>query len=315
MLNRAGREFDWQANATCTTIGHMFTPDQYELIDFGQHRKLERFGPLLLDRPAPNAPSYAPSSPETWRQATARYLRPQRGDGVWHAAQGQPTTTHVAWQQLMFELRLTPFGHVGLFPEQALCWSWIQDQVAASQVSLGRPLQVLNLFAYTGGSSLAAAAAGAQVTHVDAAHNIVDWARLNAQHSSLAHASIRWIVEDAAAFVRREVRRGKRYDAIILDPPSYGHGPQGQAWKIDKHLEPLLIDCRALLHSPEQLHPAPRFLLLTCHSPGYHAAKLTNLLSLLTAPLHSGRISAQPLYLHARDRRKLACGVQARWPA
>lgn len=293
----------------------MFTPDQYELIDFGQHRKLERFGALLLDRPAPNAPSHLPSQPETWRQATARYLRPQRGDGIWQSSESLPATADVTWRQLVFELRLTPFGHVGLFPEQASCWSWIQDQVTACQASLGRPLQVLNLFAYTGGSSLAAAAAGAQVTHVDAARNIVDWARLNAQRSSLEHASIRWIVEDAAAFVRREVRRGKRYDAIILDPPSYGHGPQGQAWKIDKHLEPLLLDCRALLSCHERLQPAPSFLLLTCHSPGYHAAKLTNLLTMLTARLQRGRVSATPLALQASDRRKLVCGVQARWPA
>lgn len=286
----------------------MFTPDEYQLIDFGQERKLERFGALLVDRPAPNAPSSPPVNRAAWRTASARFIRPQRGEGHWEFAAAAIEAGQVSWQRLVFELRFTPFGHVGLFPEQAYCWAWIQHQVQLSQAVLGRPVKVLNLFAYTGGSSLAAAAAGAEVTHVDAARNIVEWARHNARLSALDNAPVRWIVEDAMLFVSREVRRNKQYDALILDPPSYGHGPQGQVWKIEKHLEPLLRACRELLL------PQPRFLLLTCHSPGYHASLLAQLLTMLIPTAGPHRLLAEPLDLLAADQRRLPTGALARWP-
>jgi 23S rRNA (cytosine1962-C5)-methyltransferase len=167
---------------------------------------------------------------------------------------------------------------------------------------------VLNLFAYTGGSTLAAAAAGASVTHVDAAKNIVAWARRNAELSGLADAPIRWIAEDATTFVRREVRRGNRYDGLILDPPSYGHGPKGEVWKVERHLAPLLTSCRDLLSDRRA------FLLLTCHSPGFGPAELEALLADTIFGSCQGGVVARELSITAADARKFVCGAVARWP-
>jgi 23S rRNA (cytosine1962-C5)-methyltransferase len=204
------------------------------------------------------------------------------------------------------ELRLTPFGHVGVFPEQAENWDWIARKVAEGGIAEGRPLKALNLFAYTGGATLAAAAAGAEVTHIDAARNTVAWARKNAELSRLAEAPIRWITEDARKFVARELRRGSAYDAVILDPPTYGHGAKGEAWKIDEHLPPLLAHC-AQLTADRRI-----FFLLTSHSPGYGATELTQFLSQagIATP---DQLEAFPLELTTNDGRTLPSGFAARW--
>ena len=179
-------------------------------------------------------------------------------------------------------MKRTDFGHVGLFAEQAENWDWLRAG------SLPDRLRVLNLFAYTGGSSLAAAAAGAEVTHVDAAQNIVAWARRNAELSGAADAPIRWIAEDAPKFVTRELRRGNRYDAVVLDPPSYGHGTHGEVWRLSKHLPHLLRLCGELTESPRQ------FMLLTCHTPGYGPARLAEM---ATDALGPGRVTARDMTL------------------
>jgi 23S rRNA (cytosine1962-C5)-methyltransferase len=211
-------------------------------------------------------------------------------------------------QYLSFQLQASPFGHVGLFVEQRACWDWIARQVAMPRAASGRRLRVLNLFAYTGGSTLAAAAAGAQVVHIDAARNIVERARRNADLSGLANRPIRWIVEDATKFCQRELKRGNCFDAVILDPPSYGHGPKGEPWKISEHLLPLVKMCGELTAASRA------FVLATCHTPGIGPAELA---AYLAEGLfgHCGQpTAAGELFLQTRDGRRLPSGVYARWP-
>jgi 23S rRNA (cytosine1962-C5)-methyltransferase len=206
---------------------------------------------------------------------------------------------------IRLELRLTPFGHVGLFPEQQDNWQWIAQRV--KEHARAGEVRVLNLFAYTGGSTLAAAAAGAHVTHVDAAKNVVDWARRNAAWSGLSDVPIRWIAEDARKFVSRELRRGNRYDAVILDPPSYGHGPKGEAWKIDEHLPPLLLDCARLTEGRRA------FFVLTCHSPGYDGDQLASALMEAGVGADVASMETAPLQLMDDRGRALSGGFAARW--
>ena len=284
-------------------------PD-YELLDFGAGRKLERFAEWVLDRPAPGADGPIERK-ELWRSATARYTGDRTTDGVWTpAVEKWPVATcefRVEWEQeKRFRLQLSPLpsGQVGVFPEQLSNWQWIARQITKSQAAL----KVLNLFAYTGASTLAAAVAGAEVTHVDAAKSMVARARENAAASGLANAPIRWIVEDAVKFCRREVKRCNQYDAVILDPPSYGHGPKGEPWSIKRDLLPLLELCREL--TAGQL----RFALCTCHTPGIGPAELSAYLSEGLFG-HCGQPpQTGALYLEARDGRKLESGTFARWP-
>ncbi len=284
----------------------MFLPDQYQLLDFGHARRLERFGPVLLDRPCPTAEGTEPSTLQAWQHADARYERGPADSpdaGQWTPCGVPGDSWAVTWQALSFELRRTAQGQVGLFPEQAENWDWIGQRVRAAR----RPLRVLNLFGYTGASTLAAAAAGAEVTHVDAAKNIVNWARRNAAQCRLAEAPIRWIVEDAVKFVRRELRRGNRYDAVILDPPSYGHGAHGEVWRLSKHLDGLLHLCAQLTASERE------FILLTCHTPGFGPMRLQAMLQEALGPDLGGHTTAETLLLRTADGRTLPCGTMARW--
>jgi 23S rRNA (cytosine1962-C5)-methyltransferase len=226
----------------------MFAPDQYELVDFGMGRKLERFGPYLLDRPALAAGDYVQRLPDLWQQADSRYARTSGETGEWRGKSDLPASWTIRHEPFALEIKPTPFGHLGVFPEQAENWDWIGERVRAFvAASPERRPKVLNLFAYTGGSTLAAAAAGAEVVHVDAAANTVAWARRNAELSGLSAAPIRWIVEDARKFVDRERRRGNRYDMIIADPPAYGHGPKGESWQILRDWTTLFAAMSSLL--------------------------------------------------------------------
>ena len=290
---------------------------EYELLDFGDGRILERYGSVVLNRPCPAADGAAKSRPDLWTAATARFRGPRTGDGSWTPPLRSWTPAdwclahHVLDRSLVFRLRLEalPSGQVGVFPEQRENWNWIARQVAQPRPALERPLKVLNLFAYTGGSTLAAAAAGAEVVHIDAARSSVERARDNAALSGLAERPIRWIVEDAMKFCRRELKRGNRYDGVILDPPSYGHGPQGQPWKIESDLLPLLAACGELTAESRA------FLLVTCHSPGIGPAELSAYVSEGIFG-HCGQPpAAGELALASGDGRRLPAGVFARWPA
>lgn len=282
----------------------MFTPEDYALIDFGEGRRLERFRGVLVDRPCPAADGVRRSAPVVWERADLRYERIAAGQGKWRRRQSCREPWSIRHGGLQLELRPTAVGQVGVFPEQAENWDWIEAQVRRA----GHPLRVLNLFAYTGGATLAAAAAGAELVHLDAAKTVVAWARRNAELSNLSGATIRWIVEDAVKFVEREVRRGRRYDAVILDPPSYGHGPQGEAWKIEKGLDDLLSHCAALTAG------RPAFILLSCHSPSIGPGRLRACLAASFPGLSRAAIRVQPLRLRAADGRELPSGLAASWP-
>ncbi len=245
--------------------------DQYALLDFGEGRKLERFGPIVLDRPCPAAQvcgrSLASKRIETasaqpsafvaeffdWERADVRL----DNEGRLVAGQAPRKDWQCRCGPLVFGLKLTPFGHVGLFPEQIANWRWLTAHVAQYQQATPREFTALNLFAYTGGTTLCLAAAGARVVHVDASAPAVKWARANAQASGMAELPIRWIVEDARKFVSRELRRGNHYDVVVLDPPSFGHGAAGERFTIEAHLPELLDNCLQLLE------PAQGSLLLS----------------------------------------------------
>jgi len=281
----------------------------YQLLDFGNARRLERFGPWVLDRPCPAAENLTPADPQAWQQATAVYDGTRATAGKWSPAPNkweQQTCTIQLDSQLdtTFELTPLPSGQIGIFPEQLENWHWIAKQIKSNN----RPLKVLNLFAYTGGSTLAAARAGAEVTHVDAAKSMVARARTNAAASDLADHPIRWIVEDALKFCRREVKRSNHYDAVILDPPSYGHGPKGEAWSIRRDLLPLLELCGELTATSRA------FILCTCHTPEIGPAELSAYLS----DGIFGHCGQPPktgtLCLTTAANKKLPSGTYARWP-
>jgi 23S rRNA (cytosine1962-C5)-methyltransferase len=283
----------------------MFTADQYQLLDFGRGRKLERFGPIVLDRPSPAAEGSAPVlAAPLWQQAHARFERTSAEAGRWVCVAKPQSTWQISHESITLAIKLTDFGHVGVFPEQAENWDWLARQVRRAS----RPLRLLNLFAYTGGSTLTAAAAGAEVVHVDAAKSAVAWARKNAELSGVGQAPIRWIIEDAATFAARELRRGNRYDGVILDPPSYGHGPKGQSWKLSSDLAPLLSTCAELVGR------SPALLLLTCHTPGFGSAELEAMVSETFFGACQQGVTAKELVLTSDDGRRLPCGSVARWP-
>ena len=281
----------------------MCDADQYSLVDFGEGRKLERFGPYLIDRPCAAARDVARAATDSWLHADARFERTGKNQGIWKGKTLCPWVFE--YKSLSFELKPTPFGHLGIFVEQAENWSWLQRQIRRLPVGHAR---VLNLFAYTGGSTLAAATAGAEVIHVDAARNVVDWARRNAHLSGLADASIRWIAEDAVKFVQRELRRGSQYNGIILDPPSYGHGRRGEVWQLKRDLLPLLKMCGELTQENRS------FVLLSCHTPGYGLPEISASLSDAIFQDCGAATASRRLVLLSEDGRKLRSGVVCRWP-
>lgn len=245
---------------------HLLTPYEwkdYELIDSGDFEKLERFGRYVTARPEPQAIWHKSLSQVEWHKLADAYFEKTKGSeerGNWHCKPSMPESWWIRYESGMLDIRmrlgLTSFKHVGIFPEQAVNWRFIADCVAR----MGQGVKVLNLFAYTGGASLAAKAAGADVTHVDSVRQVVTWSRENMERSGLT--DIRWVIEDAKAFVRREVKRGRQYAGIILDPPAYGRGPKGEKWILESDLTPLLEDCARLL-SPEH-----NFLVLNLYSMG-----------------------------------------------
>lgn len=269
------------------------------LLDCGDGRRLDRFGGVVLDRPAPAVEGETPLDPPAWRRAVARY---ERGGG-WYGRSVPEEPWIVGVEGLRLELRLTDTGQVGLFPEHVPLWRWVARRAEARS-----GLRLLNLFAYTGGLTLAAARAGASVTHVDGSRTAVAWARRNAELSGLADAPVRWIADDAAVFVARELRRGRRYDGVVLDPPSYGHGGRGGVWRLEERLPDLLRSCSALLED------GSGFLVLTAHTPGWDGARLgTSLLEAFPPEVRRrGALETGALSLDAVSGAILPAGAFAR---
>ena len=275
----------------------------YELLSCGGGEKLERWGRQILVRPDPQAIWEADKRSKLWRQANARYSRSSTGGGHWEK-NDLPQSWPIRYKELTFQVKPMNFKHTGLFPEQAVNWDFVMDKIRKAD----RPIRVLNLFAYTGGATVACAKAGAAVCHVDAAKGMVAWAKDNARLSGLSDAPIRWIVDDCAKFVEREIRRGKTYDAIIMDPPSYGRGPGGEVWKLEESLYPFVKLCAGVLSDK------PLFVLINSYTTGLAPSVLGYLLHLLVAEKYGGTVSWDELGLPVTATgMALPCGATGRW--
>ncbi len=295
--------------------------DGYELLDSGDGEKLERYGGVIMARPDPQALWKKRLPHNEWQKVKARFAIPglvvknfteqkSRGrtraaaNAQWELASGVPQKWKTDFAGLSFWIRPTAFKHTGLFPEHAPNWQWIGEKISGAR----RPVSVINLFGYTGGATLAAAKAGAAVTHVDGSRVAVAWARENAEASGLKDAPIRWIVDDARAFLKREIKRGKRYDGIIIDPPAFGHGSDGDLWKIEDDFLPFLDLCKTAMT------PAPLFFLMNGYASGYSAIAYKNNLEMLMRGA-KGTIEMGELTIRetGADGRLLPCGIFARW--
>ena len=284
----------------------MWIADQwkdYAVLDASGGEKLERWGQYLLVRPDPQVIWNTPKKDPGWKKPDARYARSSSGGGQW-LQNALPERWQVRYKDLTFNVKPMNFKHTGVFPEQAANWDFIQKVIR----SAGRPVRVLNLFAYTGGATLAAAAAGAEVCHVDAAKGMVAWAKENAKSSGLAEKPVRWIVDDCAKFVEREIRRGRRYDAVIMDPPSYGRGPSGEIWKLEQDLYPFLQLVTGVLSDD------PLFFIINSYTTGLAPSVLTYLLDTLVTARFGGASESAELGLPVRDSGLvLPCGSTGRW--
>lgn len=277
----------------------------YELIDCGRGEKLERWGDQLLVRPDPQAIWNTPRTHPGWKHPHGRYARSSSGGGQWEK-KDMPERWTIRYGGLTFNIKPMNFKHTGLFPEQAANWDFAMEQIRRA----GRPIRVLNLFAYTGGATVACAKAGASVCHVDAAKGMVQWAKENAQLSGLGSKPARYIVDDALKFVLREQRRGRTYEGILMDPPSYGRGPDGQVWKLENEVFSLVEECAKLLSE------APLFFLINGYTTGLQPAVLRNLLIKTVVRARGGRAEADEVGLPvARGGVVLPCGASGRWEA
>jgi 23S rRNA (cytosine1962-C5)-methyltransferase len=287
----------------------LFVSDEwqdYELIDAGDGEKLERWGGFILRRPDPQVIWPATAETSQWNNASAEYHRSASGGGTWREKVKLPDRWTVGYKDLKFYIKPTGFKHTGLFPEQAVNWQWMMDKIKTA----GRPIKVLNLFAYTGGASVACAYAGAEVCHVDAAKGMVQWAKENVALSKLSDRSVRFITDDVFKFVQREERRGSHYDAIIMDPPSYGRGPSGEMWKLETNLFPFVESCMSILT------PNPLFMLINSYTTGLSASVLTNILTLTMQAKYKGKITSGEIGLPiTASGLNLPCGILGRWEA
>lgn len=284
----------------------MWTADKwedYEVIDTSGGEKLERWGKYLLVRPDPQVIWDTPKTNPGWKKRNGHYHRSPKGGGEWEFFQ-LPDEWSIRYKELTFRLKPFNFKHTGLFPEQAANWDWFTALIREAK----RPVSVLNLFAYTGGATLAAASAGAKVTHVDASKGMVAWAKENAAASGLGNAPIRWLVDDCVKFVEREIRRGNTYDAIIMDPPSYGRGPKGEIWKIEESIFPF-IGLTAKILSENAL-----FYLINSYTTGLQPAVLSYMINTAIVPRFGGRVISGEIGLPVKENGLiLPCGASGRW--
>ena len=277
----------------------------YEILDMANGEKLERWNNIYLIRPDPQIIWREKSYPEKWKQANARYNRSSTGGGNWQKYKKIPEAWQVKYKNLIFNIKPMGFKHTGLFPEQAVNWDWMIEKIK----NAGREIKVLNLFAYTGGATVACSYAGASVCHVDSSKGMVAWAKENVASSGLENRPIRYIVDDVTKFVQREIRRGNKYDAIIMDPPSYGREKNGEVWQFENNIADLVELCRKVLSEK------PLFFLINSYTTGISSKVLENIL-ILKLNMKHGKLSAGEIGLPMKDSKLvLPCGIFGRWEA
>lgn len=280
--------------------------NDYTLIDCTDGEKLEYWGRILLRRPDPQAIWQVKSENTLWDTPDAWYHRNSSGGGQWEYLNHVPESWRIKYKSLTFNVKPMGFKHTGLFPEQAVNWDWFSALIKNAH----RPIRLLNLFAYTGGATAAALLAGAEVVHVDASKGMVAWAKDNVKASGLANRPVRFIVDDVLKFVKREYRRGRRYEAIIMDPPSYGRGPSGEVWKIENELAGLVVECMKILSDE------PLFFLINSYTTGMSQTVISNLLNLTLCRDFGGQVTSDEIGIPIKSNNlALPCGISTRWQA
>ncbi len=278
--------------------------NDYELLDCSDGERLERWGNVILIRPDPQVIWKTPKKHPMWKNAHARYLRSSTGGGHWEILKKTPDAWRIGYGDLSFNVKTMGFKHTGLFPEQAVNWDYTMELIR----NAGRPVKVLNLFGYTGGATVACLKAGAQVVHVDASKGMVQWGKENAVASGIADRPVRWIVDDCIKFVQREIRRGNKYDIIIMDPPSYGRGPGGEVWKLEDEVYSFVELCSGVLSSD------PIMVLINSYTTGLSPAVMEYILGSVISPKFGGRVSSDEIGLPvAQTGMTLPCGASAIW--
>lgn len=276
----------------------------YELLDCSDGERLERWGNVILIRPDPQVIWKTPKKHPMWKNANARYLRSSTGGGHWEVLKKTPDAWRIGYGELSFNVKTMGFKHTGLFPEQAVNWDYTMQLIR----SAGRPVKVLNLFGYTGGATVACLKAGAQVVHVDASKGMVQWGKENAVASGIADKPVRWIVDDCIKFVQREIRRGNKYDIIIMDPPSYGRGPGGEVWKLEDEVYNFVDLCSGVLSDN------PLMVLINSYTTGLSPAVMEYILGSVISPKFGGRVSSDEIGLPVTQTgMTLPCGASAIW--
>ena len=274
----------------------------YEILDMANGEKLERWKDVILARPDPQIIWKNKSFPNKWKDVNARYIRSSSGGGNWEYSKKVPSSWQVKYKELTFNIKPMGFKHTGLFPEQAVNWDWMIDKIKKAK----RPIKVLNLFAYTGGATVACSYAGAEVCHVDSSKGMVTWAKENVQASGLEKNPVRYIIDDVVKFVNREIRRNNKYDAIIMDPPSYGRGANGEVWKFEENISDLVELCSKVLSDN------PLFFLINSYTTGISCAVLENILKLNIK--NKGKLSSGEIGLPMTNSSLiLPCGIYGRW--
>jgi len=278
----------------------------YELIDSGEGKKLERYGSLLMSRPDPEALWKKTLGENEWGKANLEFVR-NGAKAKWIIKNGVPNNWDISYGNFNFLIKPTSFKHIGLFPEQLPNWQWMTKIIEDNKLKRNDSIKVINLFAYTGGATLACSTAGAEVCHVDGSKSAVDWARANAELSGLKDAPVRWLIEDVTLFLKREIKRGRKYDAIIMDPPSFGHGPKDEIWKIEEGFLNLMELCKQVLSDD------PLFILINGYTAGYSSIVYeNNLIDMMLG--RKGKIEGGELVIEETASKKLLpCGIFARW--
>ena len=278
--------------------------NDYKILDMANGQKLERWGNVILSRPDPQIIWKDKSFPDKWKLVNATYNRSKSGGGSWEYNKQIPKNWQIKYKNLTFNIKLMGFKHTGIFPEQAVNWDWMMEKITKSK----REIKVLNLFAYTGGATVACLASGASVCHVDSSKGMVSWAKENVVSSGLEDKKIRYIVDDVNKFVSREIRRNNKYDAIIMDPPSYGRGANGEVWQFENNIYDLVQLCTKVLSDN------PLFFLINSYTTGISSTVLENILNLTVAKNHIGKITSGEIGLPMENSKLiLPCGIYARW--